>query len=74
MECCRHLARDDREEIAVLRTAGQSMRTVAAAIGKAASTISRELGRKALDSGRYSAHVAGGANMARRQRQGRNTP
>lgn len=64
----RHLTRDDREEIAALRAAGHSMRAVAAAIGKAASTVSRELKRNALDSGRYTAHVADGSYMARRQR------
>ncbi len=46
------------------------MRAVAAAIGRTASTISRELKRNALDSGRYAAHVADGAYMARRQRTG----
>ena len=66
----RHLTRDDREEIAALRASGHSMRAVAATIGKAASTISRELRRNALDSGRYAAHVADGAYMARRQRSG----
>ena len=65
-----HLTREDREEIAALRSAGESMRSVAAAIGKAPSTISRELRRNALDSGRYCAHVADGAYMARRQRSG----
>ena len=64
----RHLTRDDREEIAVLRTAGHSMRAVAAATGRAPSTISREIKRNALDSGRYAARVADGAYMARRQR------
>jgi len=68
MGCYRHLTRDDREEIAALRAAGHSMRAVAAAIGKAASTVSRELKRNALDSGRYTAHVADGSYMARRQR------
>ena len=68
MRFYRHLTRDDREEIAVLRAAGHSMRSVAAAIGKSASTISREIKRNALDSGGYSAHVADGAYMARRQR------
>ncbi len=48
--------------------AGYSMRAVAAAIGRAASTISREVKRNALDTGRYSAQVADGAYMARRQR------
>ena len=69
MGCYRHLTRDDREEIAALRAAGHSMRAVAAAVGKAPSSISRELKRNALDSGRYAAHVADGADMARRQRR-----
>ncbi len=68
MGCYRHLTRDDREEIAALRAAGHSMRAVAATVGKAPSSISRELKRNALDSGRYAAHVADGAYMARRQR------
>jgi transposase, IS30 family len=68
MGCYRHLTRDDREEIAVLRASGRSMRAIAAAVGKAPSSISRELKRNALDSGRYAAHVADGAYMARRQR------
>ena len=68
MGCYRHLTRDDREEIAALRASGHSMRAVAAAVGKAPSSISRELKRNALDSGRYAAHVADGAYMARRQR------
>jgi IS30 family transposase len=68
MGCYRHLTRDNREEIAVLRAAGRSMRSIAAAIGKAASTISREIRRNALDSRHYSAQVADGAYMARRQR------
>lgn len=68
MGCYRHLTRDDREEIAVLRAAGHSMRSVAAAVGRAPSTISREIRRNGLDSGRYAAQVADGAYMARRQR------
>ena len=68
MGCYRHLTRDDRDEIAVLRAAGHTMRAIAMAMGKAPSTISRELKRNALDSGRYAAHVADGAYMARRQR------
>ncbi|MCZ6666956.1 MAG: helix-turn-helix domain-containing protein, partial [Gammaproteobacteria bacterium] len=40
MGCYRHLMRDDREEIAALRAAGHSMRAVAAAVGKAPSSIS----------------------------------
>ena len=68
MGCYRHLSRDDREEIAVLRAAGHSNAGIAAAIGRAPSTIGREIKRNALDSGRYAAHVADGAYMARRQR------
>jgi len=63
-----HLSRDDRDEIAVLRAAGHSNAAIAAAIGRSASTISRELRRNALDTGRYSAQVADGAYMERRQR------
>ena len=67
----RHLTREDREQIATLTAAGWSRRRIAEAIGKAPSTISRELRRNALESGRYSAHVADGAYMARRQRPSR---
>ena len=65
----RHLTPDDREQIAVLRAAGFANSAIAASIGKSASTISRELRRNSLDSGRYSAQVADGAYMERRQRQ-----
>lgn len=67
----RHLTRDDREQIATLRAAGWSQARIAETIGKAASTISRELRRNALESGGYSAHVADGAYMERRQRPAR---
>lgn len=68
MGAYRHLTRDDRDEIAVLKAAGWSQRRIAEAVGKSPSTISRELRRNALDCGRYSAHVADGAYMMRRQR------
>ena len=71
MRSYRHLTRDDREHIAALKAAGWSQRRIAEAVDKAPSTISRELRRNALDSGRYSAHVADGAYMARRQRPAR---
>lgn len=67
----RHLTREDREQIATLTAAGWSQVRIADEIGKAASTISRELRRNGLESGRYSAHVADGAYMARRQRPAR---
>ena len=41
---------------------------MARVVGRAASTISRELARNALDSGAYRPHVADGAYMLRRQR------
>ena len=64
----RHLSREDREQIAVLRAAGHSSAGIAAALGRAPSTISRELKRNALDSGRSSAQTADGACLLRRQR------
>jgi IS30 family transposase len=68
MSSYRHLSREDREEIAVLHAAGYSRAAIAASLGRTASTIGRELRRNALDSGGYSAQVADGAYMARRQR------
>ena len=64
----RHLSREDREQIAILRAAGHSNAGIAAALGRSPSTISRELRRNALDTGRYSAHTADGAYLLRRQR------
>jgi transposase, IS30 family len=64
----RHLSPEDREEIAVLRAAGHSKAGIAAALGRSPSTISREVRRNALDSGRYSAQTADGAYLLRRQR------
>jgi len=64
----RHLSREDREQIAVLRAAGHSNAGIAVALGRAPSTISREVRRNALDSGRYSARTADGAYLLRRQR------
>jgi len=67
----RHLTREDREQIATLTAAGSAQGKTAKEVGQAPSTISRELRRNALESGRYSAHVADGAYMARRQRPSR---
>jgi IS30 family transposase len=64
----RHLTPEDREQIGVLRAAGFTMCAIASLIGKSPSTISCELRRNTLDSGRYSANVADGAYMERRQR------
>ncbi|MCH8135593.1 MAG: IS30 family transposase [Proteobacteria bacterium] len=64
----RHLSPEDREQIAVLRAACHSNAGIAVALGRAPSTISREVRRNALDSGRYSARTADGAYLLRRQR------
>lgn len=64
----RHLTPEDREQIAILRAAGCTNRAIASSIRRSPSTISRELRRNGLDSGRYSANVADGAYMERRQR------
>jgi IS30 family transposase len=63
-----HLTADERDRIAELRAEGVSLRGIARALGRAASTISRELRRNALDSGAWRPHVADGAYMFRRQR------
>ena len=43
----RYLCFAEREEIALARAAGESMRSIAARLGRSPSTISRELGRNA---------------------------
>ena len=64
----RYLCFAEREEIALARAAGESMRSIAPRLGRAPSTISRELGRNAEPSGRYratSAHAAAWERAAR---------
>lgn len=63
-----HLTADERDRLADLKAAGLSLRAISRALGRAASTVSRELRRNALDSGAYRPHVADGAYMLRRQR------
>jgi IS30 family transposase len=63
-----HLTAEERDRLADLKTDGLSLRAIARALGRATSTISRELRRNALDSGAYRPHVADGAYMLRRQR------
>jgi len=56
----RYLSFAEREEIALARAAGESMRSIAARLGRSPSTISRELDRNGDRAGRYrasSAHV-----------------
>ena len=64
-----HLTAEERDRIAGLKADGLSLRSIARALGRAASTISRELRRNALDSGAYRPHVADGAYMLRRRRK-----
>ena len=66
-----HLTRDDRDQIAGMLAAGLSQGQMAKAVGKSKSAISRELRRNALDGGGYSAAVADGSYMERRQRAAR---
>ncbi|MGC5173381.1 helix-turn-helix domain-containing protein, partial [Microbacterium sp. DT81.1] len=53
----RYLSFAEREEIAVGIAAGESVRSIAARIGRAPSTVSRELTRNTVR-GRYRASVA----------------
>jgi IS30 family transposase len=63
-----HLTAEERDRLAGLMADGLSLRSIAKALGRATSTISRELRRNALDGGAYRPHVADGAYMLRRQR------
>ena len=63
-----HLSSDERSEIAVLAAAGYSIGAIARSLGRATSTIGRELKRNRLPKGRYSPHHADGAYLLRRQR------
>jgi IS30 family transposase len=54
----RYLCFAEREEIALARTAGESMRSIAARLGRSPSTISRELARNTDLAGRYRASSA----------------
>ena len=56
----RYLSFAEREDIAMARAAGESMRSIAVRLGRSPSTISREFARNADRTGRYrasSAHV-----------------
>ena len=63
-----HLSPAERDQIAELKAEGLSLRAIALRLRRAASTISRELRRNALESGAYRAHIADGAYLLRRQR------
>ena len=63
-----HLRLEEREQLAALRAEGLSLRAIAARLGRAASTISRELRRNALPRGGYLPVHAEGCYLERRQR------
>ena len=63
-----HLSAEERDRLADLKADGLSLRAIARALGRAASTISRELRRNALNSGGYRPQVADGSYIFRRQR------
>src|SRR5512134_1225531 len=65
----RHLRLEEREQLAVWRAEGLSRRAIAAQLGRAVSTISRELRRNALPRGGYLPVHAEGCYLERRQRQ-----
>src|ERR687897_944864 len=64
-----HLTLAERERLAVLKAEGLSLRAIARRLGRAASTISRELRRNALPKGGYLPVHAEGCYRERRQRQ-----
>src|SRR5690242_14048998 len=63
-----HLELEERERLAALKAEGLSLRAIARALGRAASTISRELRRNALPRGGYLPVHAAGCYRERRQR------
>ena len=63
-----HLHVEERERLAAVRAEGLSLRAIAARLGRAASTISRELRRNALPKGGYLPVHAEGCYRERRQR------
>src|SRR3954462_2850151 len=64
-----HLLDVERDHMAALKAAGRSIGAIAKAVGRAKSTVSRELRRNALPSGRYSPLYAAGAYHRRRRRK-----
>lgn len=64
----RYLSSDERITIADLRRAGSTVRDIARELGKAASTVSRELRRNADDRGRYLPATAQRLSTERRGR------
>ncbi len=66
-----HLTPSERDQIAAWKTDVLSIQTIATRLGRAGSTISRELKRNALEGGVYRPVPAEGAYLLRRQRPAR---
>ena len=64
-----HLSDEEREQIGLAKAVGHSIGAIAEAIGRPKSTVSRELSRNRLPSGRYSPLHAAGAYQLRRRRE-----
>jgi IS30 family transposase len=63
-----HLTLEERERLAAFKAEGLSLRGIARELGRAASTVSRELRRNALPKGGYLPVHAEGCYLERRQR------
>lgn len=63
-----HLTREERDQLASFLAEGLGCSAIARRLGRAISTISRELRRNSAESGSYRPHTADGAYMLRRQR------
>lgn len=66
---CRYLSLIEREQLRDLHREGMSIRKIAAAMGRSASTISRELRRNTVTPRGYLPHTAHRLSAARRQRK-----
>ena len=69
MRCYSHLSDDESGQIGLLKALGQSIGVIAKSIRRPKSTVSRELSRNRLPSGRYSPLHAAGAYQLRRRRE-----
>jgi IS30 family transposase len=72
MRSYRQLTSEERYALATLRRQGYTMRGIARALGRAPSTISREVRRNRRKDGRYRAFTADQRARARRSRSRRN--
>lgn len=70
MRYYRQLSFTEREEIALLKASGLSIRKIAQRLYRSVSTISREFARNANASGIYTASSASARSLNRRQRPG----